>query len=144
MTLQRTDVGHGQTTEGTARRSPEIFIPLTARDAAPRFWGWPELFVEDPEKPGKMDRRGVRMRIGGDEATVNMMTWPDKHDFRLRSEALRRAGRVGDILRIERVEGENNFDYYVEIIPSGTSEYQRRLAQCTGTAPRSPKRFGYY
>ena len=40
MTLQKTDVGVGQTTEGTPRRSPEIFIPLSARDAAPDFWGW--------------------------------------------------------------------------------------------------------
>ena len=31
MTLQRTDVGVGQTTSGASRRSPEIFIPLAAR-----------------------------------------------------------------------------------------------------------------
>ena len=30
MTLQQTDVGTGQVTEGTSRRSPEIFIPLVA------------------------------------------------------------------------------------------------------------------
>ncbi len=28
MTLQKTDVGRGQTTAGTSARSPEIFIPL--------------------------------------------------------------------------------------------------------------------
>ena len=64
MTLQRTDVGVGQTTSGTSRRSPEIFIPLAARDANPSFWGWPERFVLDPRKPGKYDRRGVPMRLG--------------------------------------------------------------------------------
>lgn len=37
MTLQNTDVGVGQTTPGTSRRSPEIFIPLEARDADPGF-----------------------------------------------------------------------------------------------------------
>lgn len=144
MTLQRTDAGHGQTTEGTARRSPEIFIPLAARYAAPIFWGWPDSFVQDPSKPGKMDRTGVRMRIGGDEHLVNMMTWPDKHDFRLRSEALRSAGRIGDILRIERVADDVEFDYYVEIVPRGTTEYEHRLAQCTVEVRNSPKRFGYY
>ena len=39
MTLQRTDVGVGQTTTGTSRRSPEIFVPLSARDAAPALLG---------------------------------------------------------------------------------------------------------
>lgn len=144
MTLLKGDAGFGQTTEGTSRRSPEVFIPLAARNVAPGFWGWPDAFVEDPTKPGKMDRRGVRMRIGGDETTVNMMTWPDKHDFRLRSEALRSAGRIGDILRIERVDGEDDFDYYVEIVPRGTSDYERRLAQCTEVVRNSSKRFGYY
>jgi len=39
MTLQKTDVGVGQTTRGTQRRSPEIFIPLVCRDYDPEFWG---------------------------------------------------------------------------------------------------------
>jgi HKD family nuclease len=89
MTLQRTDVGAGQTTPGTSRRSPEIFIPLAARDENPDFWGWPDQFHEDPARRGKRDRMGVRVRIGGDVVRVNMMTWPVKHDLRLRSEAIR-------------------------------------------------------
>ncbi len=44
MTLQITDAGVGQTTKGTSRRSPEIFIPLSARDAVPEFWGWKDKF----------------------------------------------------------------------------------------------------
>ena len=48
MTLQRTDVGVGQTTAGTSRRSPEIFVPLAARDAEPGFWDWPGGFASDP------------------------------------------------------------------------------------------------
>ncbi len=47
MTLQKTDVGVGQVTPGTSRRSPEIFIPLAARDANPAFWGWRSRFAED-------------------------------------------------------------------------------------------------
>ncbi len=38
MTLMRTDAGTGQTTAGAQRRSPEIFIPLAARNFAPEFW----------------------------------------------------------------------------------------------------------
>lgn len=144
MTLQRTDVGVGQVTPGTSRRSPEIFIPLAARDEDKDFWGWPHLFTEDSAKPGKHDRLGVRMNIGGTIAKVNVMTWPVKHDFRLRSEVLRSAGKVGDIIRIERAEKGAGFDYYVEIIPRGTSEYAKRQAQCVRRVRNSKKCYGYY
>lgn len=144
MLLQRTDVGSGQTTSGTGRRSPEVFIPLAARDAFPDFWSWPTLFVEDAVRPGKHDRSDVRMRIGGELVLVNMMTWPVKHDFRLRSEALRSAGQVGDILRIEKPSAEAAFDYYVQIIPPGTSDYKDYLNLCSHPVRNSQKRWGYY
>lgn len=144
MTLQKTDVGTGQTTKGTSRRSPEIFIPLSARDFDPEFWGWKEKFVEDPKRPGKFDRLGIKMRIGGETANVNMMTWPIKHDFRLRSELLRSAGNIGDILRIEKVINSSEFSYYVEIIPKGTTSYNQYLALCTNKTRNSKKLWGYY
>ena len=74
MTLQKTDVGTGQTTPGTSRRSPEIFIPLVARDAEPDFWGWDELFVDDPNKLGKKDRNNVKMRLGGEVISIILST----------------------------------------------------------------------
>ncbi len=144
MTLMRTDVGVGQLSPGTSRRSPEIFVPLAARDAQPEFWGWQGLFTEDTNKPGKWDRRGVLMKLGDNVIRVNMMTWPDKHDFRLRSEALRSAGRVGDILRIEQ-SNESGYSYVVEVIPSDTSEYQQYLPMCTNSvAGGSVRKWGYY
>jgi HKD family nuclease len=144
MILQRTDVGTGQTTPGASPRSPEIFIPLAARDAFPEFWGWPTLFTEDAARPRKHDRVNVRMRIGGELIMVNMMTWPVKHDFRLRSESLRSAGTVGDILRLEKPAEGAAFDYYVEIIPQGTSNYEDYLVLCTNPVRNSEKRWGYY
>ena len=144
MTLQRTDVGVGQTTTGTARRSPEIFIPLSARDANPDFWQWPDAFISDQSKPGKFDRPNVRMRLGGQIISVNLMTWPDKHDFRLRSEALRSAGNIGDIMRLERVDAGSNFEYYVEIIPKGTTQFSLYEALCTVPVRNSKKHYGYY
>ncbi len=144
MTLQKTDVGRGQTTAGTSARSPEIFIPLSARDYDSEFWGYPDDFTPDISKPGKMDRRGVRMRVGVNTVDVNMMTWPAKHDFRLRSEALRSAGNVGDILKIERTDGQGGFAYYVEIIPQGTLQYGQFLALCVNPVRNSQKRWGYY
>jgi len=143
MTLQQTDVGVGQTTAGTSRRSPEIFIPLAARNANPQFWDWPDAFIEDAARPGKFDRMGVRMRLVGDVIEVNMMTWPVKHDFRLRSEALRRAGNVGDILRMEKVQAQD-YLYYVEIIPQNTTQYRHYLALCQNQTRNSRKTWGYF
>ena len=144
MTLMRTDVGSGQTTPGTSRRSPEIFVPLSARNMFPKFWQWPDAFVEDDTKPGKFDRMGVLMRLAGEIIQVNMMTWPDKHDFRLRSEALRSAGQVGDIFRLELTENSQEFAYYVEIIPAGTSAYDEHLSLCSNKTPNSKRMWGYY
>lgn len=143
MTLQQTDVGVGQTSKGASRRSPELFIPLSARDAHPLFWAWRDGFTEDPTKPGKFDRL-VRMRLGGVNVSVNMMTWPDRRDFRLRCEALRSAGNVGDVLRIEKVGPGLDFEYYVEVIPAGTASHTEHLLFCTGVVRNSRKRYGYY
>jgi HKD family nuclease len=145
MTLQKTDVGVGQTTTGTSRRSPEVFIPLAARDYAPAFWGWPTDFSPDPTKPGKMDRSGVKMWLGTQVIDVNMMTWPDKHDFRLRSEALRSGGSIGDILRLEKADSSIGFDYLAYVVPQGTMEYRHYMTFCINKAKgKSQKLWGYY
>lgn len=143
MTLQQTDVGVGQTSKGTAPRSPEIFVPLAARDACPDFWGWPDAFEADARKHGKYDRRHVRIRLDQEVVEVNMMTWPDKHDFRLRSEALRSAGTVGDILRMERTQSED-CEYEVEVIGLTSNQHAFYLALCSFSVRNSKKKFGYY
>ena len=74
-----------------------------------------------------------------------MMTWPDKHDFRLRSEALRSAGSIGDILRLEKADATIGFDYLAHIVPQGTQEHRHYLAFCVNrTKGRSNKLWGYY
>ena len=145
MTLHQTDVGVGQMTSGSPRRSPEIFVPLAARNADASFWNWPGGFVEDLRRRGKFDRRDVRMRLANEIINVNMMTWPDRHDFRLRSESLRSAGNVGDILRMERALDPNaDYEYYVEVIPHGTTQHPVYLALCSNPVRNSQKKYGYY
>lgn len=144
MTLMRTDVGVGQTTKGTSRRSPEIFVPLRARDANPDFWDWPHKYSEDPRRKGKFDRLGVKMRLGGGIIIVNIMTWPVKYDFRLRSESLRSAGEVGDIIRIEKTDVAQGYDYYVEIVPPQTNDYEYYSSLCVNKTRNSKRMWGYY
>jgi HKD family nuclease len=152
MTLQNTDVGVGQTTQGTSRRSPEIFIPLVSRDCDPDFWGWPDLFVADKNWDGqvdqygrgKMDRAGVMVRLGGAIYPVNMWYNPQKRDLRLRSEHMRSAGSVGDILYVERSDGTGGFSYYVDVVPIGSPRHVECLAKCTRAVRNSKKLWGYY
>lgn len=152
ITLQNTDVGVGQTTRGTSRRSPELFIPKVCVQANPDFWGWPSLFKRDPKWTGKIDRDGfgkmdrqdVRMRLGTSILVANWWYNPNKIDFRIRNESLRRAGNIGDILKIEPGVKIDGYDYYVEIIPKGTSQFAKFDALCTERVRNSPKRYGYY
>jgi HKD family nuclease len=152
ITLQKTDVGVGQITEGTARRSPELFLPKVCVTANPQFWGWPGLFKRDPDWNGKIDRDGfgkmdreaVRMRLGTSILEVNWWYNPNKIDFRMRNEALRSAGNIGDVLKIESGIKNDGYDYYVEIIPRGTPQFARFEALCTEQVRNSPKRYGYY
>jgi len=146
MTLQQTDVGYGQRTAGASKRSPEIFIPLKARDEDPIFWGWRALFVQDLGNLNKYDRRDVKMLVRGNIESINMMTWPLKHDFRLRSESLRRGANPGDILRIERSDGTAGYQYVVEVISATDPNYPAHLALCSHDTgkPNSKKKWGYY
>ncbi len=143
MTLHTTDVGYGQTTPGTQRRSPEIFIPLAARDADTDFWEWDHAYTPDPGHAGKRDRV-VTLRIGADLVEATFYNWPDKHDFRIRTESLRAGATVGDILRLEKSAPNSGFDYYAEIVPQGTVMFPTYLSLCTNTVRNSVKLWGYY
>ncbi len=84
------------------------------------------------------------MRVSTEIVEVNMMTWPVKHDFRLRNETLRSAGRVGDIIRIERVKAARAYEYNAEVIPRESTEYGYYRGLCTEEVRNSEKRWGYY
>jgi HKD family nuclease len=151
MTLQKTDVGVGQTTKGTQRRSPEIFIPLICRNFDPEFWGWPNGFIpdhnwsgtKDANGFGKMDRTNVMVRLGGEIFPVSIWYNPDKRDIRIRSEHIRKAGAIGDILYLERADGTAGYSYYVEIIPQGSLKYPEYIALCTKAVVNSKKLWNY-
>jgi len=151
MTLHKTDVGIGQTSKGTQRRSPEIFIPLVCRDFDPEFWGWPNSFkadegwkgTTDQNGRGKMDRLNVMLRLAGETFPVSIWYNPDKRDMRIRSEYVRSAGVIGDILYLERSDGSSGFSYYAEIVPQGSARYAEYIALCTKGVRNSKKQWNY-
>ena len=84
------------------------------------------------------------MRLGTRIINVNMMTWPDKSDFRLRSEALRSAGNINDILVLELLGEGAPAEYNVEVIIPSSQEYARYLAICNNSVKgKSLKKWGY-
>ena len=90
-----------------------------------------------------MDRPGVMVRLGGATIPVHMWYNPDKKDLRLRSENMRSAGAIGDILYVERGDGTGGFSYYVDIVPQGSPKHAQYLAQCTNAVRNSKKLWGY-
>jgi hypothetical protein len=166
MTLQNTDVGHGQTTAGRSRRSPEIFVPIQALDANPAFWGWPHLFVVDNKwstthaqaiakrkaarrrstRPlEKMDRVGVKFRMANGGIVVATIWYnPEKVDIRIRDERLRSAGNVGDLLVLTAALANAKYDYDVIVVPPSDPKFAKLSAACnTKVGGSSKKRFGY-
>lgn len=154
MTLRNTDVGVGQTTAGTSRRSPEVFIPLAALDYHPDFWTFPGQFTPDvawnakhPQDRrnglGKLDRMNVSMRIGGIQS-VNMFFNPRKRDFRLRNEALRSSGHIDDLLLVRRVDPGNGFEYDIQVAPQGSPLFDQLAPYCNVPVPHSDKSIGYF
>jgi HKD family nuclease len=150
MTLQNTDVGVGQTTKGTAKRSPEVFIPLAALRANPDFWGWPTLFVSDPnyvgkldgDGRGKMDRVDIPLIVNGTPTRMRMTYNPVKRDIRLGSGPLRDSGNVDDILELEIQAGAGG--YVATIVPPTDTRYKPLAKLCSEVVrPPSKKRFGY-
>jgi hypothetical protein len=154
MTLQNTDVGVGQITPGTSRRSPEVFIPLAALDANQAFWKFPDEFVEDEEWNevqaerrnglGKLDREGVPFVIGTPHE-INMFFNPQKRDLRLRHEALRSAGHVGDLMLLTALDPDCGHEYHVQVAAQGSALYEALEPYCNVTVGHgSHKMFGYF
>lgn len=143
MTLQNTDVGTGQTSPGASRRSPEIFIPIAARDEFPDFWKWDDAFEPVPGKPHILNRNHVVLNVEGINSEATFMVNTNKRDLRIRSEAVRSSGKIGDVLMVEQPIGDVNYDYYVHIVRATDHDYQDFLHACTRSVRNSAKRFGF-
>ena len=172
ITLQKTDVGHGQVTAGTSARSPELFIPVGALDANPAFWGWISKSEADSSKytadvawrathaaevakikslsrPRPVDKLDwqVRINLKGTAGLVeaNFGFNPIKTDIRMRADALRGAGDIGDILLIRQAASGATYQYEMEVIRKTAANFNSYLAKLTtAVKPPSRKQYGYF
>ena len=132
-------IGSGNLTQGGLYTNDEAMIMLNLSSSDPILSEIRRMF--DTWCDETSDRSQVPMKLGDEIFMVNMMTWPDRHDFRLRSEFLRSAGNIGDILQLERVTGEN-YTYMVTIISQQSTNYQQFLELCPNQPRNSQKRWG--
>lgn len=172
MTLQNTDVGVGQVTAGTSKRSPEIFIPLAALDEKPWFWGWTTANSPDPSKyqadlawratnsawqtmqlgtgrarpVDKLDWYNVKVSLKGHAVVLDVRFWynPKKLDIRMRENNLRAAGDVGDILLIRPAPPGSARHYDMEVVKKTDPNYAITLSKLSKRVNNSLKRFGYF
>lgn len=172
ITLQNTDVGHGQVTVGTSARSPEVFVPVGALDANPAFWGWISKSKPDsakytadvawrakhadwvakhksPTRPRPIDKLDwpVRINLKGTAGLVeaNFGFNPIKTDIRMRADALRGAGDVGDILLIRQAASGSTYQYEMQVIRKTAANFNSYLAKLTHKVKSpSKKQYGYF
>jgi len=134
MTLQHTDTRRPGS-------SPEIFVPKTARDLRPDFWGWPDRFVQ---QGAAMNRYNMPFRFRGRPEPSTMFAYTNRTEFRLRNLAMCSAARIGDIFRVRHDSADPDSVYEVDILRAGSAEHGRELARCTVPAANSTRTYGYY
>lgn len=125
--------------------SPDILIPIAARDANPGFWDWPASF---PVGSSGYPERYVDLRIINPPQPPVIVRarnywYEGKHEFRLNCGAIQEAGSPGAIIQVERKAPGTSWDYDVVVIPPSDPTYNSVLAQCTNSVTNSTKRWGY-
>ena len=128
--------------------SPDIFIPLAARNAEPRFWRWPQTYVRVAAR-GSYDERRVNVLVhtpaGATLAeAVRLYYYHERSEFRLNCGDLVEQARDGDLLVLELpADWAPNIDYVGTIIPQTSPAFSGYYAIALNRVANSPKRWGY-
>ena len=141
MTLQKTDITTGS-------RSPDVWIPLEARDANPTFWQWPDRYNRVQRQSGTYQECYFRVNIntpsGASLEDVRFYHYYEKSEFRINTDKIRSQSAVGDILQIDRVGGGLGCEYEFTIIGQANPIHSQLLALCQKVrAGNSRKSYGY-
>ena len=118
---------------------PVILIPVRARDEDPKFWFWPDFFLNE-RKLSDM-HLDSSVRIDGEDRPdrVRLYGYPNKTEFRLKSEVVKRNGKEGDILVVHRRDGDMRLSVIRQDAPEHAA-YSRLLTN--RVSPK--KRYGYF
>ena len=121
---------------------PVVLIPVSARDADPKFWFWPDFFQREKVLKGFYLDSSVRIDGEIHPDPIRLYDYPNRSEFRLKSEVVKRNGKEGDILVVHR-DGDNMRLFVVRRKEPEYAKYERCLD--TRVKPgSSKKRFGYF
>ena len=118
---------------------PVILIPLKARDEDPKFWFWPDFFLNERKHSDLYLDASVRIDGGEHQERVRLYDYPGRSEFRLKSEIVKRQGREGDILLVHRDGDETR----LAVIRQGAPEHAAHSPILT-TQVSPKKRYGYF
>lgn len=137
VTLSVFDVSHRSA-------DPVILIPLRALKDHPAFWEWPASFTLSA---GGYPERYVSANVVLPSQTfqnffIRIYYYERKSEFRLQCEPIKRNGRAGDMMLIERNSSERAPYYTIRLVSKTTSEYTSLVRNCPHVVS-SQKRYGY-
>ena len=129
--------------------SPDIFIPLAARDAEPAFWRWPGNYVRVQQTAGNYDERRVNILVQTPAGPVlaegvRVFYYQERSEFRLNCSQLVQQAEPGDLLVIELPsDGPPNVDYLGSVVRRSDPAFPAYSTLAANPVPRSRKRWGY-
>ena len=132
----------------------EARIPLTARNLANDFWGWPRQYTRTSRNQGGQVRHYVEWKTKWkivDESTrrstiddVRLYLLEANKDFRFYSAELVKFGAdSSDIIEISRPQSAKSFTFLCRLAKKGTPLYAQWFKHLTQSVKNSPRRFGY-
>ena len=128
--------------------SPDIFIPIAARNAEPAFWRWPESYVRHSPN-GTYDERRVAILVRTEQGAslvrgVRNYFYHERAEFRLNCSELVSQASAGDLLVLELpAEPIPDVDYIGSVVPQTSPLFQVYSAIAANTVRKSTKRWGY-
>lgn len=130
-------LGHFDVSERSG--DPVILIPLRARDQDPKFWFWPDFFLNERKLSDLYLDSSVRLDGVERPERLRIYDYPNKTEFRLKSEIVKRNCKAGDILLVAR-RGD---DMRLSVIRQNTPEHAAHVPLLTRRV--SPlKKYGYF
>jgi len=128
--------------------SPDIFVPLAARDAEPTFWRWPETYVR-VAAIGTYDEKRVNILVHAPSGPrlvggVRLYYYHERSEFRLNCGELVEQANAGDLLVLELpADLAPNVDYVGTVVPQRSPAFSTYHRIAVNRVANSPKRWGY-
>ncbi|MBC8185006.1 phospholipase D family protein [candidate division KSB1 bacterium] len=113
-------------------QDPVILIPIRALQKYPNFWNWPSFYTLSGSGYPELYVHTSIFYDGIEKKnhTVRLYYYDKKKEFRLQCEPIKRNGKQGDIILIEKNELKP-FDFKITLIRQDSSSYDRLLPKLT-------------